>query len=459
MNKVQKRIVGCLAGIFVITCLITGSVVFGHKRSETSPDKTETSISQRKQTTETSSKKSQETVQEPLKQPLIGLEEKKQTNEEPAKEGEFVLRSVGDLLMHETVSAMADTQSDFYQSAVESLQKEGIDFKPLKAEKSTDDQKDYDFSPMFAQIAPFTEYADATIANLETIATYPELPISGYPQFNGPSTLLENIKNIGIDIVSNGTNHSLDYYTEGVMLSTKYLKEAGLLYTGSYESFEDQKKPRIIEKNGIKVGFLTYTYGTNGIPVEEGKEYTISLIDIDKMTKEISELKKKADVVVVSVHDGPEYETLPNDDQRFVFEMVSEAGADLILGGHPHVLQPVDWYNDHKTFAIYSQASFISGQVNADSKQGGITQVTFKRQENGEVTVTAPKFMPTYIKGVEEQELYEVVPYADYDKYEIPDGNQWWDTLKERMTTYTDDFDYVNHLETNRTKENQTIHR
>src|SRR5699024_12701676 len=97
--------------------------------------------------------------------------------------------------------------------------------------------------------------------------------------------------------------------------------------------------------------------------------------------------------------------------------------------------------------------------VNADTKPGVITQVTFTRQAHREVTVTAPQSMPTYIKGAEEQELYEVVPYADYDKYEIPAGNPSWDTLKERMTTYTDDFDQVNHLETNRTKENQTIHR
>lgn len=407
---------------------------------------------------EPTNEKKVETVDEPLSEPLLGLEEKDSTNDTPNKEGEFVLRSVGDVLIHETVSEMADVESEFYRDAVKQLEADGIDISKIsnKPTKEKTDEKQYDFAPMLAKIAPFTEYADATIANLEVITAYPELPISGYPQFNAPSSLLTNIKNIGVDIVSNGTNHTLDYYSEGALQSIDHIRDAGLMYVGSYQSQEDQQTPRIIDQNGIKVGFLTYSYGTNGIPVEAGKEFTISLVDIDKMVAEVKELDKQVDAVVVTLQLGQEYDTLPDDNQRFVFEMLSEAGVKLILGGHPHVLQPMEWYNGKETFAIYSQASFLSGQVNADNKQGGITEVTFKRQEDGEVAVTNPKFMPIYIAGMEHETMFEVVPYADYAKYQIPDGQTWWETIQARMTTYTDEFDYVTHLETARTKEAQT---
>ncbi len=456
MSKQQKRIIYVLSAVLILVCVVTGVKVSQGFQTATAESTQQPSTSGTRPV-ETTVESTTESLEEPLTEPLLGLTEKK-TATEPV-EGEFVLRSVGDLLMHETVSAMGDMDNDFYKQTMQSLKDQGYDVATRNKQTSVENQASYDFTPMFAQIAPFTEYADATIANLETIATYPDLPISGYPQFNGPSALLNNVKDIGIDIVSNGTNHSLDYFTKGALLSVKHLKEAGLMYAGSFESFEDQKKPRIIEKNGIKVGFLTYTYGTNGIPVEEGKEFTINMIDVDKMSQAVKELKKQADAVVVSVHDGEEYETLPNDDQRYVFEILSQAGADLIIGGHPHVLQPVDWYNNGKTFAIYSQASFISGQVNADSKQGGIMQVTFKRQEDGTVKVIDPKFMPTYIKGVEGQEMYQVVPYADYDRYAIPDGQAWWQTIEARMKTYTEDFDFVSHLETKRTQEDQDTHR
>lgn len=458
MNRETRRkyriltVAGLLIAL-VISCMFTIVMVMRHTKEVSAKNAAKSEAVEKKQ---------KEKIK-PLTEPLLELEEKEQTKSTPAKEGEFVLRSVGDLLIHETVSYMADTSNPLYQSAMASLKTDGIDVDTLAAGNETKasetEQVNYDFSPMLAQIAPFTEYADATIANLEVITAYPELPISGYPQFNAPSSLLNNIKNIGVDIVSNGTNHTLDWFSEGALTSIEHIREAGLMYSGSYASEKDQQTPRIIDENGIKLGFLTYSYGTNGIPVDPGKEYTISLVDVEKMVADVTKLKEEVDAVVVTLQLGQEYETLPDDNQRYVFEMLSEAGVKLILGGHPHVLQPMDWYNGKETFAIYSQASFLTGQVNIENKQGGITEVTFKRQEDGEVMVTNPKFMPLFILGVENEKMYEVVPYADYQKYTIPQGAEWWGMLQERMTTYTDDFDYVTHLETARTKEAKEKHR
>lgn len=373
-------------------------------------------------------------------------------------DGELVLRSVGDVLIHDRVSWLADIDSPVYQASLANLQKEGLitqDGDVLGGE-SIDfnlDSDQFDFLPMLARIAPYMSYADVTIANLEVIAAYPDLPVSGYPQFNAPASILEALKKIGVDIVSNGSNHTLDWLSEGAHASIKYLKAADLMYTGSYDSLEDFQTPRIIEANGISLGFLTYSYGTNGIPVPTGEGYLISLVDLPTMLAEVEWLKPQVDAVVVTLQLGPEYGTMPDDEQLYVFQALADAGVKLILGGHPHVLQPVAWFNDQETFAIYSQASFLSGQRELDNKQGGITEVTFKRNEDGEVYVTEPKFMPIFMLGIEGEKQYETVPMADYESMAIPDGALWYSSLEEHMATLTEAFDFVSHLETEWTLE------
>ncbi|MCW6681904.1 CapA family protein [Aerococcaceae bacterium NML160702] len=394
-----------------------------------------------------------EEVVTPMELPtvLAGLPAREQEQPYAPIEGEIRLRSVGDILIHDRVSVMADPKSEIYQATVAQFQQEGIAIPPATG--------DYDFYPMIAKIAPFTQYADITIANLEIPAAYPQYEVSGYPQFNMSKDILEDLKEAGIDIVSNGTNHTLDLWGEGALASIQNLKEAGLMYVGSYESWEDKQTPRIIDRNSIKLGFLTYSYGTNGMPIPEGQEHLISLIDLPVMLEEVAALKQQVDAVVVTLQLGEEYETLPNENQNYVFQALADAGVSLILGGHPHVLQPIAWFNDGQTYAIYSQASFMSGQREADNKQGGITEVTFKRQADGAVQVIAPKFMPIYMLGIEAEKMYETVPLADYTTYAIPDGATWWQTLYERMRTFTSDFTYLTHLETQWTLEASDLHR
>lgn len=397
---------------------------------------------------------------------LEGLTARKSQAPWEGTEGELVLRSVGDVLIHDRVSWLADVESPIYHTAVKDLTAEGIltGGEPAgvlggEAHEMDLNSAEFDFLPMLARIAPYTTYADVTIANLEVIAAYPQLPVAGYPQFNAPASILEALRTVGVDIVSNGTNHTLDWFSEGAHASLDNLNEAGLMYTGSYADIEDFQTPRIIERNGISIGFLTYSYGTNGIPVPEGEEHLISLVDLPVMLEEVEWLKPQVDAVIVTLQLGPEYGEMPDETQLEVFQALADAGVKLILGGHPHVLQPIAWLNDNQTFAIYSQASFLSGQRDLDNKQGGITEVTFKRNEDGEVIVTNPKFMPIFMLGVEAEKMYEVVPLADYEKHSIPEGEFWIETLDTRMHTFTDEFEYVTHLETEWTEEAQDIYR
>lgn len=382
-----------------------------------------------------------------------GLELKQDSQAFQAKEGEIVLRSTGDILIHDRVSWLADTSSTVYQSTVESMIDAGF------SEDIFNLDKPYDFMPMLAYIQPYIEFADISMANLEVITASPQLPMSGYPQFNAPKEVLDSLKAIGIDMVSNATNHTLDWWGEGAYYSIENIKKAGLMYVGSYESWEDYNDLRIFEQNGISLGFLNYSYGTNGMPVPYGEEHLISLIDLDLMVLEVEMLTSQVDAVVVSLQLGEEYATLPNEEQFYVFQTLSDAGVSLILGGHPHVLQPFDWYNGDQTLAIYSQASFLTGQRDLDNKQGGITEVTFKRDDQGEVKVSRPKFMPIFNLGVEGEKMYQVVPYADMALHNIPEGQYWWDIITERMAYYTENIEIVTHLETAKTEEAENLFR
>lgn len=382
-----------------------------------------------------------------------GLETKESVQPYQAQDNRLVLRSVGDVLIHDRVSWMADTYSDLYQQTKAAMLEEGF------TEADFDSQADFDFMPMLNYIKPFTEYADVTVANMEIIAAYPDLPVSGYPNFNAPNAILGNLKHIGVDILSNATNHTLDWSSQGVYSSLKNIQNTGLEYYGSYESWEDYQTPRIIEKNGIKLGFLAYSYGTNGVPVPPGEEYLINLIDLPVMLAEIEKLKPQVDAIVVSLQLGGEYDTLPNDEQFYIYQALSDAGVSLILGGHPHCVQPYDWYNGDQTFAIYSQASFLTGQRELDNKLGGITEVTFTKDAEGKVKVENPKFMPTFNLGIEAEKMYQVVPLADYNLYQIPDGELWWETIKERMNYFEADAKVMTHLETIGSKESEAIKR
>lgn len=371
-----------------------------------------------------------------------GLDKKEQSEPYVPTENKITLRSVGDILIHDRVSFMADTQSEIYQNKKVKMLDEGFDSDAFNEEL------DYDFAPMLAYIKPYIEYADISVANMEVIAGHPTIPVSGYPSFNAPQEILPALKDIGIDILSNATNHTLDWSSEGVHASLSNMNEYGLMYYGSFDSWEDYQTPRIIDKNGIKLGFLAYSYGTNGIPVPVGEEYLVNLIDLPVMLKEVEQLQKEVDAVIVSLQLGGEYDTLPNDEQFYIYQALSDAGVKLILGGHPHCLQPYDWYNEGQTFAIYSQASFLTGQRELDNKLGGITEISFIKNEQGEIIVDNPKFMPIFSLGIENEKMYQTVPLADFNFQEIPDGQSWWDTIKERMEYYTEEVDFVSHLET-----------
>lgn len=302
----------------------------------------------------------------------------------------------------------------------------------------------YNFDHMFAPVKSYIENADLTTANLEVIAAGDSFAPSTYPSFNSPSEIIDALKLVGVDIVNNATNHTMDLGPEGALASIAALKARDMPYVGGYESWEDYNTPRILEVNGIKIGFLAYSYGANGNYIPEDQAYLLTLIDTELMALEVAALKEKVDISIVMIHNGEEYEILPSDSQVAVNNVVRDAGASFILGGHPHVLQPFIMYNNHQA-ALFSHGNFLSGQIDESNKLGGIAEYTFT-EVDGQFNITSLRFMPTYTIGTPGG-TYQVVPLADWESYGIVNGQSLFDDIVSRMRRYTNLVEVVEYLD------------
>ena len=317
---------------------------------------------------------------------LVGCVQEVEVVEE---ESTVTIRSIGDILVHSDVYTTARTDTGF------------------------------DFSGMFDPVRAYMQDADITTANMEVPVAGEEFGLSGYPQFNAPPEIIDALAGAGVDIVNNATNHSMDRGGGGVVASTGNTRERGMLYTGSYASEQDKSVPRIIEANGITVGFLGFTYGTNGLPVEQ--EHFASLID-DTLAAQVAALDSQVDVAVVMLHMGDEYAPLPNEFQEETATAALDAGADLVLGGHPHVVEPFAgpvWY---------SHGNFLHGQWEEPTKVGGI----------GEFTFSGARFMPTYTVGPPISYDHHVIPLVEAADY--LDVHKWMADLRERLNVEVVDY-------------------
>jgi len=264
----------------------------------------------------------------------------------------------------------------------------------------------YDFSYVFEDIKHHIQTADIAVGNLETTFAGKERGYSTYPTFNTPEALAYNLKNIGLDVVSTSNNHSLDKGYSGLESTIDFLDDADIAHTGTFKSEEEKNKILIKNVKGLDIAFLSYTYGTNGIPVPSGKDYCINLIDKDLISKHLELAKQKEpDLICVIMHWGVEYVTKQNTTQEDLANFLFENGADVILGGHPHVLQPMEKRTitlaDGSTkegFIIYSLGNFISGQSKTHTNNSIILdlQIT-KKGETGKISIDKVKYTPIHM--------------------------------------------------------------
>ncbi|TWT25446.1 CapA family protein [Planomicrobium sp. CPCC 101110] len=320
------------------------------------------------------------------------------------------LSAIGDVLIHDSVYLDAETESG------------------------------YDFNPMFAKIKPYLEKSDITVANSESIIGGSEIGVSTYPSFNSPFEVGDALKTAGVDVVTMANNHTLDRGEKAIANAINYWDKIGMTRTGSALSIEESANIATHTENGITFSFLSYTYGTNGIPTPSGKDYLVNRIDKAKIKEDIKRAKAQSDAVVLSLHFGQEYERLPNDEQKKLAKFSAEQGADIILGSHPHVLQPPEWIetaDGRKSFVIYSLGNFISHQQDVYRRIGGILHITIEKtvdKDGSEIRLKDPAFTATYVKNTGNRN-FKIDLLANID----PGRNK---EIQKHLSTWTKDLNF-----------------
>jgi len=279
--------------------------------------------------------------------------------------------------------------------------------------------KTYDFSTFFPQIKSYISNADIAVGNLETTFAGGNKAYSGYPTFNSPPQLAKDIQDLGIDVLTTSNNHSMDSGYNGLINTIDTLDNLGISHTGTFKSEEDKNKILIKDVNGVKIAFLSYTYGTNGISIPKGKEYCINLINKDLIKKQLESAKaQNPDVICVSMHWGIEYKLQPNTEQKDLADYLFENGADIILGSHPHVLEPMEKRTvtlsdgtKKDGFVIYSLGNFISAQKDKYTKDSIILNLKITKHSQGNITIDSYDYTPIYMQdnGANAKNRYELV--------------------------------------------------
>ena len=250
----------------------------------------------------------------------------------------------------------------------------------------------YDFKFLFEIMKSDFESADIAVVNQESVLGGSELGYDGYPNFNSPDEVGDAIVDAGFDVVLHATNHAMDVRIEGIHNTIEYWKQKGDAITmlGFNETAEELCKPKYIEKNGIKIAMFNYTYGLNGYVLPEGEEYRVNLLDDSNrelIVSEIQKAKEEADFVIVFPHWGNEdWLGEPSDWQKNWANIFTDAGVDLIIGAHPHVLEKVEWIETeagNKSLCYYSVGNYISNQQELNEVLGGMATVTIIKDENG----------------------------------------------------------------------------
>lgn len=261
------------------------------------------------------------------------------------------------------------------------------------------EDKSRNFDAIFANTCDEIQAADLAIVNQEVIIGGEELGISGYPAFNAPYEIGDALVTAGFDVVCHATNHALDKGKRGVLNTLNFWNEnypyMGVI--GIYDSQKMQDDIYIYECNGIEVAILNYTYGTNGITLPSDMPYAVNLLSEQKVKEDIEKAGELADFTIVCPHWGTEYSLSVSDEQRKWTEIFLEGGVDLVLGTHPHVIEPIEWVEDEdgekRMLVYYSLGNYVNwtsgtGDGVANRMVGGMAQIKLERGDNGKVYIS-----------------------------------------------------------------------
>jgi hypothetical protein len=277
----------------------------------------------------------------------------------------------------------------------------------------------YVYDSCFKYIKPWLSTADLAIANLET--TLAGKPYSGYPAFSSPDELVNGMLNAGIDIVGTANNHCCDRGQTGIERTISVLDSLGMMHLGTYKNAESYVKenPKIINTRGFRLAFLNYTYGTNGIPVPDNN--IVSLIEKDRLMADMKAAHDSAaDMTIVFIHWGEEYQRQPNAFQKDIAEILFAYGADIVIGSHPHVLQPMEWHKadslKREQLVVWSLGNYVSNQRKRYTDGGTMFSVTLQKKA-GRTWIKDAGYQLTWVYNpmVEGRKQYFILPAARFE--------------------------------------------
>lgn len=312
----------------------------------------------------------------------------------------------------------------------------------------------FDFTTVYRKVQKYLSSSDFTFGNLETVTAGKENGgYTGYPFFNTPASYITVLRDFGFDLLVTANNHSLDRSEKGILKTIDEINSRNLKYVGTYKSQRDRDSIRIFNIKGIKIAILAYSYGTNGNPIPKGKSYLINLIDYDLIQKDISKARSNgAELVLVHFHFGEEYKREPVQFQKEVVNKTIELGADIIIGGHPHVLQPVNFYKTKNAkldsgFVAYSMGNFFSNQQKRYTDAGMILTIKIKKDfTKNNIEITEVNYIPTWVfKGsTSNGKEYVIMPSTNIpdttinlSKSETEKMNQAFNDTRYIITKYT----------------------
>lgn len=289
----------------------------------------------------------------------------------------------------------------------------------------------YDFSPMISEFSNIVSNYDLAFYNQETILGGTSLGLSSYPTFNSPYEVGDAFTNIGFNLVSLANNHTLDRGKQAIINSKNYWNQKEKVYTaGSYSSLEERNQIKVKEVNGIRYAFFAYTESTNGIPIPNGEDYLVNIYSNEKAYQDIISVRDQVDIIIVSMHWGEEYSFEVSNRQREIASYLSSLGVKLIIGHHPHVVEPIEYVND--TLVIYSLGNFLSAQIGIDKLTGlmvsldivkttvnGTSNVTFENIKAG-LTYTYSEYVNGYRTN------FKVYPYQNLTESILPNYQMYY---------------------------------
>ena len=274
----------------------------------------------------------------------------------------------------------------------------------------------------FKKIAPILSDADVTVGNIEV--TLGVRPYSGYPQFSSPPEYAAAIKAAGVDVLTTANNHSCDKKKLGVERTINILDTLSIGHTGTFINKEEKERnpAYVINKNGFKIAIINYTYGTNGIPPSSPN--VVNYLDKETIKADVELVNNniKPDQIIAFVHWGDQYKDLPNQTQKDWFEYFKSLGVHIVIGAHPHVLQPMEWHKASpqtpESLVVYSLGNFVSHQRTFPRDGGAVFKLTLEKNEENNIQIKDAKYFLTWVYEpiINGQKHYDVLPAVHYSK-------------------------------------------